>query len=126
MKLEVCLFSSLTTLRNEIKQIDDNIVRLIANRINIVKDIGKIKLQLDLPVKNEKVEQANLKRLTDLAEEMNVSPDLINTIYLLVKNYAILVQEEDRRSCKEESQWTSHPHSTISRKTGLSMGSNSS
>lgn len=124
--MKVCLFSSLDTLRNEIKQIDDNIVRLIANRINIVRDIGKIKIQLDLPVKNENVEQANLKRLTALANEMKVSPDLINEIYLLVKNYAILVQEEDRTSRNEGFESYTHLHSTQSDEKGLSMGSNSS
>ena len=93
--MEVCLFSSLETLRNEIKQIDDNIVQLIANRIDIVRNIGKLKLQLDLPIKNENVEKANLKRLTELAKEKNISADLINSIYLLLKNYSIQIQEEE-------------------------------
>ncbi len=121
--MEECLFSTLEILRNEIKKIDDNIVRLIAQRVDIVRDIGKIKRQIDIPIKNSNVEHSNLTRLTNLANEMNISSKFINAIYTLVIGNAIQVQEEDRTLCQEKLGWTSNPDGLKTKETGQ-MGSN--
>ena len=122
--MEVCLFSSINTLRNEIKKIDDNLVQLIANRIDIVRVIGKLKILHDLPIKNEYVEQANLKRLTNLAGKKNISGDLINSVYLLLKSYAIKVQENDH--IKPPSDVSLITDEMLTKRTNPPIGADSS
>ncbi len=119
--MEVCLFSSLKILRNEINTIDDNIVQLIANRIDIVKDIAKIKLQLELPIRNEYVEKEKLTRLTDLAMEIKIPPNLISAIYSLLINYAIQIQEEEI----DELNWTINPNEILSKDDDVNLGTES-
>lgn len=62
--------------------------------MEVVKDIGKIKAHLDMPIKNEMVERAKLEQLSILAKDMDISPDLIQVIYLLIINYSIGIQED--------------------------------
>lgn len=119
--MEVCLFSSLKLLRNEINKIDDNIVQLIANRIDIVKDIAKIKLQLELPIRNESVEKEKLNRLTDLALKINISPNLISAIYSLLINYAIRIQEDEIN----QLNWNINPNEILSKDNDVNLGAES-
>ena len=54
--------SDLTILREEIKKVTAEIIRLAGERLSLAKKIGEIKYQQNLPIRDLKVER-ELKRL---------------------------------------------------------------
>lgn len=49
-------------LRGRIDEIDKQIIELLEERIKVAKEIGKIKKELNLPIKDEEREREVLKR----------------------------------------------------------------
>lgn len=49
-------------LRKEIDKIDKQIIELLEKRVRIAKEIGEIKRELNLPVRDEKREEEVLRR----------------------------------------------------------------
>ncbi|ASI98915.1 chorismate mutase [Thermococcus celer] len=49
-------------LRKEIDEIDKQIAELLEERVRVVTEIGKIKRELGLPIRDEKREEELLKR----------------------------------------------------------------
>ena len=57
--------------RQEINQIDDELVRLFEKRVHCVKEIGKYKKEHNLPILDEKREELVLKRnLEKVSDEL--------------------------------------------------------
>lgn len=49
-------------LRKEIDEIDKQTIELLEKRVRIVKEIGEIKRELNLPIRDEKREEEVLRR----------------------------------------------------------------
>lgn len=49
-------------LRKEIDEIDEQIIKLLEERLRIAKEIGEIKRELNLPIRDEKREEEVLKK----------------------------------------------------------------
>ncbi|MBP1357028.1 MAG: bifunctional chorismate mutase/prephenate dehydrogenase [Sulfolobus sp.] len=73
--------NEISKLRNDIDKIDEEIVRLLKTRIELVKKIGEIKHKEKLPVADENRENEKLNNLVMLANELSIPTQMINNIY---------------------------------------------
>ncbi|APC97725.1 chorismate mutase [Francisella frigiditurris] len=75
---------NLDTYRDQINNIDSQIIKLIAERNNVSIKVGDYKKQHDLPIYVPEREAKLKKAHTKLAEENKVSPDMINEIFDII------------------------------------------
>lgn len=68
--------SEIEMLRNEIAKIDAEIVALVGKRLDISKEIGKIKRNLGLAVIVPDVEETVKKRYVEEARKANISKEM--------------------------------------------------
>lgn len=66
--------------RKRIDDIDDEIMRLISERVDIADEIGKKKMNLGLPVKNEKREATVISHYSEFAKRNGLNEELMMTI----------------------------------------------
>jgi chorismate mutase/prephenate dehydratase len=72
---------SLEDLRKQIDDLDSQIIKLIAERINIAQDIGQEKRDAGKPVEDKAREQQVLEKVKNIAFTENIDPDEIGKIY---------------------------------------------
>lgn len=70
----------LLALRNEIDAIDNEVLRLVARRIELVLKIGEYKRERGLPVYDAERERTVLHRLIQLAPE-GLTPEVVQRIF---------------------------------------------
>lgn len=84
----------LISLRGEIDKIDEQIVLLLAIRMDIVNEVAEIKKGSDIPVIiPERIEEV-VVRAREKAGEYGVSPDLVEDTFRKIINHA----------CEQESE----------------------
>lgn len=81
-------------LRKQIDFIDRDIVQLLAERMNVAKEIGNYK-KLD-HIRDGKREAEVLQRLHSWALEVNCPPELLKVIYPLIFDYSIRLQMKNK------------------------------
>jgi len=69
-------------LRKRVSNIDQEIVRLIGKRIELIKEIGKKKKKEKMPLRNLEVEKKVIKNATRVARKLCIPDDLIKSIML--------------------------------------------
>jgi len=79
--MDVKKCKSLEEARVEIDKLDDKIVELIAKRNAYIKQIAHFKNSID-EIKSEDRISSVINRLRTKAIELNLSPNLINDIYI--------------------------------------------
>jgi len=84
----------LDDLRKEIDIIDNNIVDLIAKRIEIVKKVGEFKKQKNIPVIDSNRFQKVLEKVSKKAEDKNISKEFIVKIYNLLHDYMCEIEKK--------------------------------
>lgn len=81
-------------LRNQVDCIDIDIINLIANRMNIIKQIGKIKIKNNMDIIDTNRE-SNLKNLHhELANKYNLEPIFIDKLFDLIIKHARNIQKD--------------------------------
>lgn len=85
--------SELINLRNKIDDIDANIVRLIGERLEIVRKIGEVKRIEDLSIQDPEREAKLYIKLNTLAQEYQVPLDMLVHIYEYIMNISRREQE---------------------------------
>lgn len=68
-------------LRNQIDDLDAQLVHLLGKRMNLVREIAKLKKQSDLPITDEKREEELRKNLTELAKKEGLDDGFVNHLY---------------------------------------------
>lgn len=71
----------LNILRQDIDQIDDQIVDLIARRFGITREIGRLKADQSTPALDKTREDEIFSRLCARSESLSVNPDLVRSIF---------------------------------------------
>lgn len=71
----------LNKLREEINSIDLEIISLIKKRLDVVKKVGKIKKESNLPIKNPARERELITLLTNQARKAKIPQELIKIIW---------------------------------------------
>ena len=70
-------------LRQQIDDIDEDIIQLLKKRMSISKEVGKLKEKLHIPVEDKGREQEIIERLTQLAGR-NLSEEQLIRIFTAV------------------------------------------
>mgnify|MGYP001681442688 FL=1 len=64
--------SDLDEYRQQINHIDEQMLKLFAERMQVVKKIGLYKLENHLPIDNQQRENENMKRIAEMIETDSV------------------------------------------------------
>jgi chorismate mutase/prephenate dehydratase len=73
---------SLDDLRKRIDELDNGIVKLIAERMEVSREIGKEKREIGKPVQDGARERLVLEKVKSMARDMNLPPQEIEKVYL--------------------------------------------
>ena len=83
----------LEDLRQNIDDIDEKLVDLLARRIEIVKKIGEFKKQNNLPVLDKNRFDKVLEKVENKAIQQGLSPDFLKEIYKIIHRYSCEVEK---------------------------------
>ena len=87
---------TLDELREEIQQIDRELVELIAQRTYVADTIADVKAEEGLPTTDESQEQAVMDRAGENAERFDVDSNLVKAIFRLLIELNKVEQRESR------------------------------
>jgi len=87
---------SLDELRTEIRNIDREIVELIARRTYVADTIAQVKAEQGLPTTDESQEQRVMDRAGENAEQFDVDANLVKAIFRLLIELNKVEQREQR------------------------------
>ncbi len=87
---------SLDELREEIEEIDRDLVELIARRTYVADTIAAVKDERDLPTTDESQEQRVMDRAGQNAEQFDVDSNLVKAIFRLLIELNKVEQRENR------------------------------
>lgn len=86
----------LDELRDEIQNIDREIVELIAQRTYVAETIADVKAQQGLPTTDEQQEQAVMDRAGENAQRFDVDDNLVKAMFRLLIELNKVEQRESR------------------------------
>ncbi len=84
--------------RQEIRAIDNEIIRITARRMELALKIGKFKVDHQLPVKDFRVEKEIIERARLKAESLGIAPDFIEDLMTLLMGHSVNEQNKLHRS----------------------------
>ena len=87
---------SLEELREEIREIDQNIVELIARRTYVADSIATVKAESGMTTTDEEQEQEVMERAGRNAEQFDVDSNLVKAIFRLLIELNKIEQREFR------------------------------
>ena len=87
---------SLDELREEIRDIDQEIVELIARRTYVADTIAQVKAEQGLPTTDEAQEEAVMERAGENADQFDVDRNLVKAIFRLLIELNKAEQRESR------------------------------
>jgi chorismate mutase len=87
---------NLDELREEIEEIDHDIVELIARRTYVADTIADVKEEQGLPTTDESQEQRVMERAGENAERYDVESNLVKAIFRLLIELNKVEQRENR------------------------------
>lgn len=87
---------NLDELRQEIAEIDREIVDLIARRTYVASTIAQVKDQRDMPITDEDQESIVMERAGTNAERFDVDANLVKAIFRLLIELNKVEQRENR------------------------------
>lgn len=90
--------SELDELRLRIRQIDDQIVRLIRERMEFASEVGRLKKQRRVPLRDWQVERVVLEHAEGVADRLGVSRSLARSVMQLLMNESRAEQERQTYS----------------------------
>ena len=79
-------------LRNDIDNLDEEIIQLLKKRMRISKEVGQLKEKLDIPIEDKKREKEIIDRLTAQAGK-NLSEEQLIRIFTAVFKSSKQVQQ---------------------------------
>ena len=82
----------LEQLRQRIDEINENIISLFAERLEVALEIAKIKREENLPVFDPIREGKQKELLKKTAEKHNISPAIIDEIFVVLVEYSKRMQ----------------------------------
>ena len=86
---------TLEELRKEIDNADEELVKAIAKRFEIIREIGKLKKEKNIPVLDEKRWDEVLKRISEKAKKLDVPEELMKKMYQEIHKAALMIEKKD-------------------------------
>ena len=74
----------LTLLRDKINKIDQSLLSLLAQRIAVVREVGELKKQHNLPIHDPKREEELLSMLSQGGTDHHISPEFIRSLWTII------------------------------------------
>ena len=90
------IMSSLDDLRVQINDIDDNIIRLLIDRMNISIAVGKYKIENNIKVLDTGREKQVMERLINYKNSLsdeNIEEGFIKELWTIIMNYSKELQK---------------------------------
>jgi monofunctional chorismate mutase len=90
------IMSSLDDLRVQINDIDDNIIRLLIDRMNISIEVGKYKIENNIKVLDTGREKQVMERLINYKNSLsdeNIDEGFIKELWTIIMNYSKELQK---------------------------------
>ena len=84
---------TLQDYRNEIENIDLNIIELLAKRFKTVLEIGKYKKDQSLDIIDKDFENEKLEKLMVKGQENNLDKNLIKELWNIIFKYAHILEK---------------------------------
>ena len=85
--------ANLKELREEIDEIDGQLIRFLADRVKVCEAIGVAKRAKGLPVKDAAREKDVYRRVTQQAVSLGLNPVQVEAVYREIVNMCSSVQE---------------------------------
>ena len=88
-------------LRSEIRSITTDIILRVQKRMELSKQIGKIKAQMNMNVMDEKVEQEVRNSILESSKEVGMDPDFCGRLLniLLIESVRVQKNQQQFKSC---------------------------
>lgn len=86
----------LDELREEIQEIDRDLVELIARRTYVADSIAQVKQAEGLPTTDEKQEERVMERAGENAAQFDLEPNLVKAVFRLLIELNKVEQRENR------------------------------
>lgn len=87
--------TELKTLRQQLDEIDQQILQALANRFALLRRIGVAKREQNVRVRDRIREQQLLQKIIALGKKIGVDVDLVQQIYQQILAYSVRIQQED-------------------------------
>lgn len=88
----------LNKFRNELDQIDNEILILLAKRFGVTEQIGKYKTENKLPARDIAREKAKLSAIGDLAEKNNLDSKIAKLIFKTIMRQVVINHKKLREN----------------------------
>ncbi|MCM2465196.1 chorismate mutase [Methanoculleus oceani] len=86
---------SLDAVRNEVREIDERIIDLVAKRQRLAAQIARLKQENSLPIRDEEQRKMVLDRVFTYAVESRIDPVAVRRVFEIL----IEMNEERQREC---------------------------
>ncbi len=83
-------------LRKRIDEIDEQILRLLKERMDVCENIGVIKREQRIPVRDRQRENEQYTRITEIASKLGLNPQEVIAVYQEIIAMSIRAQEHER------------------------------
>jgi monofunctional chorismate mutase len=105
---------TLDELRKEIEKVDNEIVSLVAKRLEIAESIGQFKIDHCMTIKAFDVEKKVNERYKELSEKFGIHSELSKDLSKLLIDHACRVQEQKRfNSVASDYKTTNSPGKAV-------------
>jgi chorismate mutase len=84
------------TLRKRIDEIDEKILCLLKERMEICKNIGEIKKEHKIPLRDRSREKKQYKRIMEKSSELGLDPREVKTVYRKIIAMSINIQKANQ------------------------------
>lgn len=81
-------------LRIKIDEVDEKVLALIIERLDLVEKIGELKKENGIEIVDEDREQQVLNKLTGLASEKNIDPEIIKKVWKTLMEVSYQIEGE--------------------------------
>ena len=81
--------------RKRIDEIDEQIMRLLKERVNVCENIGIIKREQGIPVRDRRRENEQYTRITGIASKLELDPQEVKAVYKEIIAMSIRAQERE-------------------------------
>jgi chorismate mutase len=85
----------ISPLRKRIDKIDEQIVRLLKERVDICENIGMIKREQGIPVRDRRRENEQYTRIAGIASKLGLNPHDVRVVYQEIIAVSIRAQERE-------------------------------
>jgi len=85
----------ISSLRKRIDEIDEQILCLLKERVEVCENIGLIKREQGIPVRDRQRENEQFTRITGKASKLGLKPQEVKTVYKEIIAMSIRAQENE-------------------------------